>query len=823
MGLRGGDLYFRARRAELVIRHLRGLWRRRRVTLPAVAVLALGIGLSTAMWSVIDGVMLRGLPFPEGDRIVAVATRAGYDWPVSVTDFHALRDVPAFTDLAGFRTFNTVVTRPEGGSKGFTASYVTGNLFEMLGVAPVLGRSFTPADEATDAPAVVILSHQTWQGQFGGDPGVLGRTAIVNREPMTIIGVMAEGFRFPIRQEAWAALHWEGRSWSDSGLFAVGRLRPGLDAAGAQRELEPWIAALEAEHPLSEAEKAQALGVESRDIWVTDYVEAMLPRETQKALRVLLAGVLALLLVGCANAGHLRLADALTRSSELALRRALGAGLPTLLRQLLAESALVVGAGLVAGLALAALLVRLADTLLLQGSMLVRQFWIDVRLDSRAVVFACVAAAAALALGGLLPACWTLWRERFGIDPRSGSSPSRQRVVRGLVVLQIATSFALLLGAGLLVRTASSLVGEGPGFDSRRLSTTLVSSYQSERRSEAEYRGFWEQVLPALESSPEIESVGLFGVTPWLQGANESIRVDSQDVAVVEDLPRAAVIRALPGFLDVLGLPLLSGRSFEFADLVVRAQESPTLPTPALVSASFAERHWEGSPLEKRFEIHSRFGRREPTLAQVVGVVADRGTGRSDRPYSEDVVFTPYSFSAGGGWLITRGRGGDVLAAIDREITRVDPRMATIDHQSFDQSQAEASWVERRLSQLFSLYGLTALALATVGLYGMVALSVARRRRELGIRLALGAVPRDLRRRVLSEGVHTLLWGLAAGGLFAVLVAGSIRGFLYEVEPWDPIVLAGAGVALALGWLIATLGPATQAARTDPVESLRSE
>lgn len=786
----------------------RTLGRRPRTSALAFALLALGIALPTAIYSVVDGVWLRGLPFPDGDRIATVTMAAGYDRPMPSADFLDLRERQStFAEVAAFRTFNSVVTQEDAGSKGLTATYVTGNLFQMLGARPILGRSFTLEDEEPSAPLVVILSHRVWQTQLGADPKVLGRTVELNRERMTVVGVMGEGFHFPVRQEAWSVLRWQGRPWSESPVFGIGKLPPGTSPRQAELQLQALVAQLEAERPLDGA----------RQVHVRGYVDALLAPEVRESLRLMLWAVLGVLLVACANAANLRLVDALDRERETTVRRALGATGGQLLRQLLTETCVLVTAGSLAGIAGAALLVRLASTSLLRGSPLLRQFWIDVRLDARSCLFAAGMAGVAVVLGGLVPALWTLRRKTLRLDIRTTGTPSALRLARTIVTLEVAVCFALVVASGLLARSGWKLLSQEPAFDTAHLMRVIVTTYQAERNDEESRRALWDELLPRLAAIPEVEKVTLATGVPWLGAPWHPVRVASD--ADVKDLPRVEVVKVLPGYFETLRLPLRSGRLLAPGD--AKAAE-----LSVVVSASFAGRHFGGEALSHTFEILPAWGDEAPRRARVAGIVADRGLGRSDIPGSEEAVYAPLSFAeTGGGFLIVRGRTttAGLIREIDRVVASVDPRVATLDDRTYEGERAEQLWVQRRLAELFSFFAATSLLLAAAGLFGVISLSVKRRSKEMAVRSALGARPRDLRGLLLREGMRTVVAGLVLGGGLVYAANRFVQAFLYEVEPWDPTMTAGAALCVTAVLLAAVSGPARRAERTDPATILRSE
>lgn len=810
---------------------MNALVRRLRSSLPVIALLALGIGLPTAMFSVLDGALLRGLPFPDGERIVSVSTGESVEWPMAKEDFLFLRDhQDVFEEMAAFRTFNSVVTRPEAGSKGLTASYVTANLFSMLRVEPALGRRFAAGDEEASAPAVAMLSHAAWQSHFGSDPEILGKTVFLNREPMTVVGVMPEGFLFPVRQQAWAALRWEGRPWSEGPLFGIGKLRPGVAPEAAEAALAPL------------AERLDEMGGSGggRRVHVRGFVEGLVPAEIDRSLRLMLWAVLGVLLVASANAAGLRLGDALARDRELAVRRALGARTGQLLRLLLGEAAALVAVGTAAGLGIAWLLVRFVARAMLRDGMLGRLFWVDAQIDLRSCLFAVALAAVAVLVGGLVPALWSLGRRDLSLGARAVGrtghrGPGALRLTGALVVGEIAICFALVSGAGLLVESGLGLLAREPGFEPDHLMRTMVTTYQAELESQEERRAFWNRLFTRLAEDPEVAGATLASGVPWgaRRGAlGVSVRTGSDappvDGAGPEALPRAELLRVVPGFFEVLHLSLVAGRSFERADAraAPAGEGEATSAVPAVVSASFALRHFDGGAVGGSFELLPDPRSPEPVRATVVGVAADRASGKGDGPFSGDAVYLPWSTAdAGGGFLVVRGRttAAGLIRRIDRAIASVDPLVATLDDRTYAEDMAEHLWVERRLAQLVSSFAVLSVVLSAFGLFAVIALSLEQRKAELGLRSALGARPGDLGALVLRDGGRRVLLGLALGAGLAWASHRLLVGFLHGVGPWDPGILGAAAAGVSLVLLAAIVGLAVRAAGTDPAEVLGSE
>lgn len=796
---------------------LRSLFRCGRSSWATVIVLSVGIALPTAIFNVLDTVALRGLPVPEGDRIVALSTQGGYDAPSPAEDYLFLRDHDdVFAETAAYRApFNTVVTRPGIRSKGFSGTYVTANLFQMLGVEPVIGRNFTAADEQPEAPAVAMLSHSVWLTQFGGDPDIVGETVVINRDPTVLVGVMPEGFRFPEDQHAWTVIHWAGRAWSEDPVFVVGKLPAGRSLEAASTRLSGLVSRLDSERPLEQA----------RQLELRSFTDAHLPPEIPRALRLLLWGVFAILLVACANAAILRLGDALARDRELSVRRALGARRPALFRLLLVDALLLAAISAAGGIGLAWALLRLASRALLEGSSLFRYYWIDLSLDIRACGFAVILGTFALLVGGLLPALWSLRQGEARIDTRSTGSAKTTRLNSGLLAVQVAICFALFVGSGLLVRSGLALLSQEPAYGPEHLTRALVTSYQAEYEDPAEIAAFWRSFLELAGADPEIEGVTVASGVPWGQNLGvlgTPVQTGWSESDARADLPRAQLLHVLPNFFDVLRLPMLAGRTF--GDAEIRAGAEPSSPVPVVVSASFARRHLGSSPLGKTFGFFPGFRATEPVSARVVGVAADRGP--VTEATSEDAIYVPFSIEErGGGFVIARGRreASGLIRNIDRAIAGVDPAVATLDARTYEDEIAEISWVQRRLATLFSLFAVTSIVLTAGGLFGMAVLAVRRRRKELAVRAAVGATPRHLRRTVLYQAGPPMGLGLLLGVALTWVATRLVAGFLYQVEPWNPWIVGGAAIGTVLLLLPAVLGPALKASRTAPVAALISD
>ena len=791
-------------------RALRALARRPRTSILTVAILALGIGLVAAMASVLRGVWLRGLPFEDGDRIVFFSTGPSAAYPTTVDDFLDLRDSRFLEEVGGFRTFNVVVTNDRGASRATTGTYVTPNLLSMIGASPVLGRGFVPADGYPNAPSVVLLSHSLWERQFGGDAQVLGRTVIVNREAMTIVGVMPRGFHFPVRQEIWPVERFQGNPWSRSGVFAVGRLAPGVSPRLAAEELRRRVERLDADRPLPQTRQAHLL----------PYVDAVLDSGVRRSLEVMMIAVVAVLLAACLNTANLRFADALSRRGELQVRRALGAGRRQLVALLFGETLVLSTLGVLGGLGIAWALVAVAGRRLVAGGPLRASFWIDLRLDHQVLAIAAAAGIVATLVGGLAPALGAAIARPPAPARRTHSVPS-SALAKTLLAGQVAAAFVLSFAALLFTRSATGLLRSDLGFDPDRLASAIVMTYQAEHEDAETRRSFVERLLASLEARPELAGATVASHWPWKGERGPPLvtvdldRGDGEADAADEMLQRSRQLLVWPGFFATMRLPLVEGRPFDRRDLESAAP-------PVIVSASLARRLFVESPLGRRIVL----GGLQPVRAEIVGVVADLGVDWDGTPAGNDMIYRPFPVAHDSGlFLLVRGRGAPpaTFRAIDQALAEIDPRVAALDHETFVEATAVATWVERRLAQIFALFAAATLVLTGAGLYAVLAVLVRGRTRELAIRVAVGALPRDLRALVLGDGARTVVAGIAIGALVIVLAAPAVEPFLAHVGMWDPLAAAVAIGVIGAVSLIASLAPARAAARTDPATVLHNE
>jgi putative ABC transport system permease protein len=785
----------------------------------ALAALGLGIGVTSAVWSVFHGVLLRPLPYHDPDSLVLIWNRypkMGLSQAsVSGPDFVERRDLSRVFDGAGVFTGAGLNLTGRGEPERVSAQRVSASLLSILGVAPARGRDFLPGEDAPGRHHVALVSDGAWKRRFGSDPGLVGRTLTLDGNPHTVIGILPAGFYFPDPDvEMWVpiALGADDTDVSQRGneyLFMVARLKPGVDLGEAQADLERVDALALERTPPAAREFFEANGWGA---WVQPLREHVVAR-IRPALVVLLAAVVCVLLIACANVSNLLLARAAARQREIAVRAALGAGWGRLMRQLLTESALLALLGGAVGLLVAAWSV---DLLVAARPATLPRLQ-EIRLDLQVVWFTALVSLASGMLCGILPAFQAGRTDLMDLlrEAAPGATPGRRRarLRAALVVSQVALTLVLLAGAGLLMRTASGLERAEPGFQTRNLLTMVLSLPETRYPRAAERVGFIRRLLETLQSLPGVASASAASLLPFAPGANTaSFVVEGHRPGPGEPHPLADVRVVTPGYFRTLGIPLLRGREFSDGD----SEESPAV----IVDARLARRFWgEGEALERRVS----FDELDPRWLKVVGVAGDV----SDNPADADprpTIYLPHSLHTPRTMFIALRTAVDPLSltpAVRRAVASIDPQLPVFAARSMDGYVDDALAQPRFRAALVGVFALVALVLAAVGLYGVMAYAVTQRRQEIGIRLALGAEPADVLRLVVGQGLRLAVVGVGLGMAGALALTRLLSGLLFEVTPHDPISFSAAGALLLAVALAAAYLPARRAAQVDPASVLR--
>jgi putative ABC transport system permease protein len=783
----------------------------------AVGILALGIGANTALFSVVDAVLLRPLPFPEPGRMMrlqeappppAESGRAGPVSPANYLDWRGQSH--AFAALAAYRGGSLTWT---GGQEpeALTAATVAGDFFSVLAIRPVLGRVFAPGEEEPGHDDVVILSQALWQSRFGSDPQVLGRELVLDGRRHTVVGVMPAlrvAAWYPATVQVWKPLAWTAEERAVRGeriLNVIARLKPGVDRIQAQAEMDTLAGRLAREYP--DTDKGWGAIVQPLHDYLTGRVRL--------ALLLLLGAVVFVLLIACANVANLVLVRTLGRSKEMAIRGTLGASRGRLVQQLVAEALLLALAGAALGLYLAhfgvALLVGSLGNLLPQG--------LDVHLDLRILAFTLGISLFAGLAAGLAPA-WSFLRSDLhralqrGLG-RTDATVGGRRTRGALVIAEVALSLVLLLGAALMIESLGVLQRDDPGCDPHGVLTLVLGLPQQQYPEPRQQSAFFDRVLTRLRALPGVEAAATVDQLPLTEpGLNEPVAIAGRTTGALAEQPQVAVRLISPGYLHTLRIALRRGRDFTAADALDR-------PAVVLISESMARRFWPGEdPLSKRLIL----GLAPHVSQEVVGVVADV---KVDGLRVAGPVPTVYQPLAQRPWLATtlvvrtKTRPESLVPAVARAIHAEDKDLPLLEVATLDSAVTAMLSQERFNMLLLSAFAGLALLLAAVGIYSVLTYTVGRRVQEIGVRMALGAQIRDVLRLVVVEGMWPTLLGIVLGLGAALALGRALASLFYGVSVADPALFGAVALLLAGVALLASAGPAWRAARVSPSEALQ--
>jgi predicted permease len=785
----------------------------------ALATLALGIGANTAMFSIVNALLLRPFPFGErSERVVTLhsthSTQAP-DWQNSDLSWDDFRDLKAesraFEDIAGYvgRNFTladeTNAERLRGGS-------VTPNLFPLLGIVPLMGRTFH-ADEAQPIghESVALLSHGLWRRRFGGDPRIVGRDIRLNGRALTVVGVMPERFRFPERDDVWVPYRDEEGRRDRRYLNAIGVLREETSLEQAQQDSDAVAARLADRYPASN----RGWGIK-----VLAFRDSTVDAPARVVSTTLLAAVGFVLLIGCANLANLLLARGAARRREMAVRTAVGASRGHLVREMLAESVLLAVAGGVLGLVLSGV----ALDLMVASWPEELPFWIHLEPDARVLCFAVgLSLLTALAVG-LLPALRAS-RPDLVTDLRDGghggsAGPATRRLQMALAVGQVALCLALLVGANLMIRSFLALQAAKSGFDEEGLLTTRVYLAGDVYDPVESRAAFFRRAVEALRAVPGVREVAVTSSIPADDGGEPGAAVPEGTAVPPGEETGITVIAATPGLFDTLGARLIEGRTFTEAECA-----DPSAHV-AVVNQALARHFWPNdSPIGRRLGLVQNGA---TTWRTVVGVSPDIQYEEFGEETSQSRlnVFLPYARL---GWrsmaLLVRSASSAaaVAAGVRSTIRSLDAGIPTYDLRTMSEVRAYTTWEQRFFGRLMGVFALAALLLACLGVYGVLACAVSARTRELGVRMALGARPSDVASLVLKDGARLAVLGVLLGLGLAAGVGRVLGSILYGVSGADPLAFAGMAALLAAVALFASWLPARRASRVDPLTALRYE
>jgi putative ABC transport system permease protein len=792
---------------------LRTLSKQPSFTVTSALALALGIGGNTAIFSVMTAA-LRPLPFREPERLVwvrAASLRTGETiGSVSAPDFLDYRQQNRTLDrLAALHTLSFTLSG-DGEPERITSARVSANFFETLGVEPVKGRAFLPEEEREGHNDVVVISHALWRRRFGGDPKVIGGTLTLNGRSVIVVGIMPPEFRFPREVELWTPLALDAKQVLVRRfhfLSGVGRLRPGVTVEQAQADITSIARELERQHPDSNAD--YGLGLTPLATYAVG--------ETRRTLSMLAVAVVFVLLIACVNVASLSLARMTTRAKEIAIRAALGAGRGRIMRQLLAESILLalIGGGL--GLLLAFWGVKPLVALSPENIPHLQ----EVGVDTRVLGFTLFISLLSGLLFGVAPALSASRVDlneslkEVGRSPAAG--PSHRRLHGALVVTEVALSFVLLIGAGLLIRSFLLLSRVETGFSSEKVLTMQLALSRVKHPEPQQRAAFFRQLIERVEALPGVQAAGTVSALPLSgQEQDTSFTIEGKPPTALGGGEGNANNRVVsPGFFRALGIPLVKGRLFSAGDRL-------GAPNVALVSESFA-RHFfrDEDPIGKRLVIDMG----EPWAGEIVGVVGNvRYSSLAQEPYREiytSIEQTPDSITS----LVVRTTADptNLTAAAKGAVQSLDKDVPVYNIKTMGQRISEAASQPRFRALLLGIFAGVALLLAAVGIYGVLAYSVSRRTHEIGIRMALGAQRGDVIRMVVGRALGLVLLGVAVGYGAAFALTRVISSFLFGVSATDLPTFVGISALLVSVAVLASYIPARRATKVDPIVALRYE
>jgi putative ABC transport system permease protein len=789
-------------------------------TIAAIIVLGLGIGANTAIFSVVNAVLLKPLPYQHGERLLMLrqaTTGAGImGRAVSVPELmdyrRQNRSLDAIVEYHNMQFILLGRAEPEQVETGV----VSWNYFDIFGAKPLLGRNFSPDDEKPGAPAVLLLSYEYWLRSFGGDPTVIGKVFRMNDKPHTVIGVLPPFPQYPQENDVYmpsTACPFRMdpmmmASRTDRMVRMFGRMKPGVRPAQAEADLSAVAANMQKEFPDAYPQDS-ALKVDASPL------KTELTRDARPTMLFLLAAAGFVLLIACANVANLNLARMVRRERELGVRTAMGANRIRLFRQLLTESALLALLGGALGLLLATSGLQLLSAYVARFTPRAH----EVHIDLAVLLFTLAVALFVSVLTGTAPA--VARRENLITTLKEGGSQGTLGSARGklrsaLIVAQVAVSFLLLIGAGLTVRSLINLQRVDPGFHPENVLTVQFSLDFSRYTSDDKTLAFFNSLLERVRAVPGVTSVAAAGVFPLDKSPafNNQFLIEGRPADSADAKPIAELNVITPSYLQVLGIPLLSGRNFD-------QQDQPKGAKVALINQSLAQHYWPNQDaIGRRISIN-----KGKDWTQIIGVLGNVHEHGLDKP-ATDFIYLPFTqFPQTGPALMARTEGDPLAVArtVVQRLYEVDPNQPAGRIQSLEQYRADSIAAPRLTANLLGLFALLALAIAAAGIGGVMALAVSQRTHEIGVRMAIGARPAEIVRMILSQGMGLALVGVIIGVATAFALTSAVKSFLFGVTPNDPATFLTVAGVLAVAALAACYLPARRAAQVDPLRALRTE
>jgi len=795
---------------------LRRLLKNPGFTTIAVLTLALGIGANSAIFSVINAVLLRPLPFDEPDRLVGIfQVWQGSRTVMAPPNFLDLRrQSRTLEDAAAIDTSEYTLTGA-GDPLRVRGSEVSASFFNVLRARPMLGRTFRADENEPGKDKVIVLGHALWQQRFGSRGDIMGTSVIVDGTPRTIIGVMPRGFSYPAEQEVWLPFEYDANftegargAWY---IRAIARLKPGVTAEQSATEIATLGTALEREYPR-----------QNTDVGFTTYpLQEALVGDVRPALLVLLGAVGFVLLIACANVANLLLARAAARETELAVRTALGAGRKRLVRQLLTESIVLGAAGGLAGLLIAFWGADMLVTLQPEGIPRLNEIGVD-----RTVVL--FTAGMALLTGIVFGAIPALQMTRASLitslkeGSRGNMSARGSARMRGtLVVAEMALAVMLLAGAGLLIKSFDNLQSVNPGFRPQETLSFSLSLPRTTYKDDPQIAAFFDRLLERIKALPGVRSAGAVMGLP-LSGMNFDIsfNVKGRPEAPPGQTPSMEVRVVTPDYFRTLGIPLVRGRMLNDGD-------EPQSPRVVLLSEAAAKKHFPNEdPIGKQIELGWGKGKGTPRAGgEVIGIVGDVKELGLDEEFPAEIYLPMRQWPIGRMTIVARTSVPplSLAGAATQAVRELDANLPVADMRTVEDVVAESIAQPRFYMLLLAIFAAVALLLAAIGIFGVMSYTVSQRTREIGIRMALGAQGGSVVSMVVGQAMLLALVGLTVGLIAAVVLSRTMTSLLFELSPTDPVTFATVAMVLASVAFLASYLPARRAASVDPIEALRSE
>ncbi|MFN7920970.1 MAG: ABC transporter permease [Bryobacteraceae bacterium] len=786
-----------------------------------ILTMALGIGVNTTVFTLVNAVLFKPLPFPGGERIVMIGSAV----PSQGNEFSGLpyldiddirkQSAGALERVEAFSGFGAVITEAANAPDRYRGARITPGLFQMLGVQPVAGRGITDADAKPGAQKMVLLSYGVWKDRYALDPAVINRTVRLNEEPAVIAGIMPDGFLFPNNEKLWVPAMPDTRTLerNNRAFMIVARMAPGISLERAQAALDPIAARLAAQFP--DTHKDHLLRART-------FHQAMNGGPIRTVFLLMLGAVGFVLLIACANVANLLLSRVFARTREISIRAAMGASRWRILRQLLCESVTLSVAGGLAGLGMAVIATRAFGAAVANVG---KPYWIDFSMDWMVFAYFSLVSVGAGVVFGLAPALRASrvdLNETLKEGARDSGGRRGGRLTFALVVLQYALTAVLLSGAGLMIRSFLNASTEFANVPARQILSARINLSGTKYAKQDDRRQFVDQLLEKLAAMPSAAGVAVVSNPPGSGAASWRFELPGQTAAKPEQRPSVDVVLVSPGYFGLLGLPLLRGR--DFANVDGDKGHEAVIVNRQFVN-QFLAKH--GDPMGQKIRLYDDGKARE--WATVVGVAPDlRQQGGPRGSDLTPVVFVPYRAEAWGGVaVLVRTAAGAMPsgtgAAVRREVQQLDQDLPLSEVMPLDEFFHQSRWYLRVFGTLFATFAVIAMGMAAIGIYGVIASSVGRRTREIGVRLALGADRGSILSLVMRRGVTQIGVGLAAGMGAALAVCRLMAFLLFRVSPWDPLTFGTVATLLVGAGGLACWLPARRAAALDPVRALREE